>query len=46
MITTENRLAYYEALDKAHTNEDYRVFIALFERVVEGSLDLYLIAIG
>ncbi len=46
IIKVENRLAYYEALDKAHTTEDYRDFIALVEREVEDSLDLYLSAIN
>lgn len=46
IIKVENRLAYYEALDKAHTTEDYRDFIALVEREVEDSLDLYLSAIS
>jgi len=46
IIKVENRLAYYEALDKAHTTEDYRDFISLVEREVEDSLDLYLSAIS
>ena len=46
IIKVENRLAYYEALDKAHTTEDYKDFIALVEREVEDSLDLYLSAIN
>jgi Fic family protein len=45
IIKVENRLAYYEALDKAHTTENYHDFIALVEREVEDSLDLYLSAI-
>ncbi|WP_146552554.1 Fic family protein [Rummeliibacillus sp. SL167] len=45
IIKVENRLAYYEALDKAHTTEDYSDFILLVEQVVEESLDLYLNAI-
>ena len=45
VIKVENRLAYYEALDKAHTTEDYSDFILLVEQVVEESLDLYLNAI-
>ena len=45
IIKVENRLAYYEALDKAHTTKDYRDFIALVEAEVEDSLDLYLQAI-
>jgi len=46
IIKVENRLAYYEALDKAHTTEDYSDFIALVEREVEDSLDLYLSTIS
>ena len=45
IIKVENRLAYYEALDKAHMIDDYRDFIALVESEVEDSLDLYLNAI-
>lgn len=43
IIKVENRLAYYEALDKAHTNEEYHDFIALVEHEIEDSLDLYYI---
>lgn len=46
IIKVKNRLAYYEALDQALTTEDYRDFIALVEREVEDSLDLYLSSIG
>lgn len=46
IIKAENRLTYYEALDKAHTTEDYSDFIALVETEVEDSLDLYLKAIN
>ena len=46
IIKVENRLAYYEALDKAHTTEDYDEFISLVEGEVEDSLDLYLKAIN
>lgn len=46
VIKVENRLAYYEALDKAHTTEDYGDFIALVKSEVEDSLDLYLGAIS
>ena len=45
VIKVENRLAYYEALDKAHTTNDYCDSISLVEAEVEGSLDLYLQAI-
>lgn len=46
IIKVENRLAYYEALDKAHTTEDYRDFTLLVAREAEDSLDLYLSAIN
>ncbi|PID23534.1 Fic family protein [Sporosarcina sp. P7] len=46
VIKVENRLAYYDALDKAHTTEDYNDFIALVEHEVEDSLDLYLSTIS
>lgn len=46
VIKVENRLAYYEALDKVHTTEDSSDFIALVEHEVEDSLDLYLSAIS
>ncbi|PID16967.1 cell filamentation protein Fic [Sporosarcina sp. P34] len=46
VIKVENRLAYYDALDKAHTTEDYKDFIALVEHEVEDSLDLYLSTIS
>lgn len=45
IIKVENRLAYYEALDKSHTTEDYNDFITLVEHEVEDSLDLYLSAV-
>lgn len=45
IIKVENRLVYYEALDKAHTEEDYGDFITLVASEVEDSLDLYLSAI-
>ena len=47
IIKVENRLAYYEALDKARTNEEnYHDFIALVEHEIEDSLDLYLSTIS
>ena len=45
IIKVENRLAYYEALDKAHTTQDYKDFISLVAAEVKDSLDLYLKAI-
>ena len=45
IIRVENRLAYYNALDKAHTTEDYEDFVKLVAKEVEASLDLYLSAV-
>lgn len=45
IIKVENRLAYYEALDKAHMTNDFHDFVSLVEAEVEDSLDLYLQAI-
>ncbi|WP_096199673.1 hypothetical protein [Bacillus sp. FJAT-45350] len=45
VIKVENRLAYYEALDKAHTQKDYD-FIQIVKWEVEDSLNLYLSAIN
>jgi Fic family protein len=45
IIRVENRLAYYNALDKANALEDYEDFIELVAKEVEASLDLYLSAI-
>lgn len=42
IIKVENRLAYYEALDKAHTLNEYDNFIQLVAKEAEDSLDLYL----
>lgn len=45
VIKVENRLVYYEALDQAHTQENYDDFIQLVAKEVDDSLDLYLKAI-
>lgn len=45
IIRVENRLAYYNALDKAQTTENYDDFVELVAKEVEASLDLYLNAI-
>lgn len=45
IIKVENRLAYYRALDKAHTTQDYSDFVSLVATEVKESLDLYLSAI-
>ena len=42
IIRVENRLAYYNALDKAHTTDNHDDFIELVLNEVEASLDLYL----
>lgn len=42
IIRVENRLAYYNALDKAHTTKDYNDFIEHVAKEVEASLNLYL----
>ena len=42
IIKVENRLTYYEALDKAHTVKNYDDFIQLIAKEAEDSLDLYL----
>lgn len=42
IIKVENRLAYYDALDKAHTKRDFGDFISIVAAEVEDSLDLYL----
>lgn len=42
VIKTENRLAYYDSLDKAHTTGEYRDFIELVKGEVNHTLDLYL----
>ncbi|TRM11653.1 Fic family protein [Lentibacillus cibarius] len=46
VIKVENRLDYYEALNKAHTQKDYDHFIQLIAKELEDSLDLYLNAIA
>lgn len=45
IIRVENRLAYYSALDQAHTTHEYHTFIQLVVKEVEASLDLYLSAV-
>ncbi|RAS73164.1 Fic family protein [Priestia endophytica] len=46
VIKVENRLAYYEALDKSHTTKNYHNFIQLIVKEVEDSLNLYLSALS
>jgi len=42
IIKNEDRVRYYEALDKAHITEDYNDFIKLIVEASNRSLDLYL----
>ncbi|MGG4439022.1 Fic family protein [Priestia megaterium] len=46
VIKVENRLAYYEALDKSHRTKNYQDFIQLIVKEVEDSLNLYLSALS
>lgn len=46
IIKVENRIAYYEALDKAHTKNDYGDFIQLVLKEVDESLTLFLNALN
>jgi len=42
VISKEQRLTYYEALDQAHTSGDTSVFISMITKIVEETLDFYL----
>lgn len=46
VIEVKQRLAYYEALDKAHCSGDYTDFIALLANCVEQSFEPYWWALG
>jgi len=46
VLNVENRLAYYEALDKAHTFGDYEPFIELVALLVEDSFEPYWFVLG
>ncbi len=46
IIPVENRLEYYRALDRAHTQGDDSLFLALLETVVEKSFAPYFYALG
>ncbi|GKV64081.1 MULTISPECIES: Fic family protein [unclassified Sporosarcina] len=46
IIRVENRLTYYNALDKAHTTEDYQDFIDLVAGEAESALNLYVKAVN
>lgn len=46
LIQVGQRLAYYQALDKAHTTGDYQDFVALIAECVEQSFEPYWFALG
>ena len=46
IIRKENRLAYYEALDTAHTRKDYGRFIEMVVSAQEEALNRYLSLVG
>lgn len=46
VIRVENRLAYYESLDKSIAQKDFNDFIQLVSEEVERSLDLYISVIS
>ena len=46
VLKVENRLSYYEALDKAHTLGEYDNFIALVAELVEESFEPYWFVLG
>lgn len=46
VIKTENRVDYYDALDKAHTTNNYTDFIKIIVDLVNESENLYLYLIG
>jgi len=46
VLKVENRLAYYNALDKAHTLGDYKPFIDLVALLVEESFEPYWFVLG
>ncbi len=46
LIRIDQRLAYYQALDKAHTSGDYQDFIQLVAQSVEQSFEPYWFALG
>lgn len=46
VLQVEKRLAYYEALDTAHTQGNYGPFLALIFEIVEQSFEPYWFALG
>lgn len=46
VLPVAKRLEYYEALDEAHTKDDYGLFLALIAKAVEKGFDPYWHALG
>ena len=46
IFIVEDRLAYYKALDTAHTTKNYEAFLKLTYKIVEKSFEPYFYAIG
>jgi len=46
IVPIEDRLAYYEALDTAHCNGDYTLFLTLLIKWVTSSFEPYFWALG
>ena len=46
VLKVENRLEYYEALDEAHTSNNYKPFIKLISSLVEDSFEPYWFVLG
>ena len=46
IIKVENRLEYYNALDTAHTTQNYEPFLELIHKVVEESFEPYFYILG
>ena len=46
VLKVEHKLAYYEALDKAHTLAEYDDFMALVAELVEESFEPYWFVFG
>ncbi len=46
VLPVEKRLEYYEAMDAAHTKQDYEPFLALIAEVVEAGFKPYWLALG
>ncbi|MBN2441921.1 MAG: Fic family protein [Spirochaetales bacterium] len=46
VLPVDVRLEYYESLDMAHTQQDYKPFINLIKKIVEQSFEPYWFALG